>query len=363
MAAAPDVGRHIADPSRRLCIGLVAASGIMLTGTVEAAVANPISELPLDGSPALAAGVVRRGRVLMTGGKGQAWLKSKAPPDSHTLFEIGSLTKTFTASLIFELQEEGRLNVNAPIGNYVTNLPEAWCALRLDQLLSHTAGVPNYLNADNFKSVLPRDLKPREIIALVANQPLAFVPGEQYEYSNTGFILLGMVAEAVTGSDYWDLLQERFFIPAEMTSTGPRNRIKSESRIAVGYFWDGNAFDNATPIAAPGSTWAAGGLISSVGDIDRWSLAIDKGRVLSGAVRRKMWQEAKFNNGRPAGWGYGWQIETVDGRLIVSHGGSTAGFSCWYRRDVSRSLSTIVCTNQNGRADPKAMTDILLRRL
>ncbi|MBQ1500771.1 MAG: beta-lactamase family protein [Sphingomonas sp.] len=169
-----------------------------------------------------------------------------------------------------------------------------------------------------------------------------------------------MAAEAVTGTDYWDLLERRFFRPAGMRSTGPRNRLKPGARMASGHFWNDDRFDDNPPASAPGSTWAAGGLLSTAADMARWSIALDHGRILGSAARRAMWQPALLADGRPAGWGYGWQVETAGGRTIVSHGGGTAGFSCRYRRDLSEPLSTILLTNQNGRADPKTMTDALL---
>jgi CubicO group peptidase (beta-lactamase class C family) len=107
----------------------------------------------------------------------------------------------------------------------------------------------------------------------------------------------------------------------------------------------------------------AGGLLSTAADLCRWSTALDQGKILNAQVRRRMWTPAKLRDGGPAGWGYGWQVETRNGRTIVAHGGGTAGFSCWYRRDTTALLSTIVLTNQNGRADPKTMTDALLLSL
>lgn len=317
-----------------------------------------IATLSLDGSPGLAAGVVSRGRTLVVGGKGIADTVHGTSVDGDTIFEIGSLTKTFTASLIFQLQEERRVRIDAPVGRYVPGLPTAWRGLLLSQLLSHTAGLPEYLDAQNFRSLIPRDLAPADIVALVADRPMAFAPGTQHQYNNTGFILLGMVAEAVTGGRYWDELHRRFFAPSGMRSTGPRGRHRPE-RLATGHFWDAGRYDEP-PYSAPGSTWSAGGLLSTAADLNRWSIALDQGKILSAEARRRMWTPATLLNGQPAGWGYGWEVEAVEGRTIVAHGGGTAGFSCWYRRDTTALLSAIVLTNQNGRADPKTMTDALL---
>ena len=321
-----------------------------------------LSQIPLDAAPGIAAGAVRKGRIVAAGGAGTKG-NAASVPDAQTIFEIGSLTKTFTASLIFQLQEEGLLRIDAPIETYVSDIPATWRNIRLSQLLSHTSGLPEYLNGDNFRLLMPQELKPRQILALVADRPNSFAPGERHEYNNTGFILLGMAAEAVTRENYWNLLRQRFFGPAGMSSTGPRDRIPCRNRCASGHFWSEGRYDDDPPLSAAGSTWAAGGLLSTVADINRWSVALDQGRILSSGVRRKMWRSASLSNGQPAGWGFGWEVDEVDGRTIVSHGGGTAGFSCWYRRDLDEPLSTIVLTNQNGRADPKVMTDALLKAI
>ncbi len=349
--------------SRRGVLGALAATALPVPSRVSARSPEPnaVTALSLDGSPGLAAGVVRRGRTLVVGGKGIADTVRGKSVDRDTIFEIGSLTKTFTASLIFQLQEEGRVRIDAPVGNYVPDLPTSWRGLLLSQLLSHTAGLPEYLDADNFRSLMPRNLAPADIVALVAGHPMPFAPGTQHQYNNTGFILLGMVAEAVTGKRYWDELHRRFFVPSGMRSTGPRGRQRPE-RLANGHFWDGGRYDEP-PYSAPGSTWSAGGLLSTAADLNRWSIALDQGNILSAGARRRMWTPATLLNGEPAGWGYGWEVETVEGRTIVAHGGGTAGFSCWYRRDTAALLSTIVLTNQNGRADPKTMTNALLSAL
>lgn len=350
--------------SRRGVLGGIVATSLFTPRPASAVGSGQtlMSRISLDGAPGIAVGAVRNGRVLAAAGAGSAD-GAGSIPNARTVFEIGSLTKTFTASLIFQLQEEGRLRIEAPIGAYVPDLPDAWRGLQLSQLLSHTSGLPEYLNQDNFRTLMPLELTPRQIIALASERPMGFGPGERHEYNNTGFILLGLAAEAVTGRAYWDLLQQRFFRPAGMASTGPRGRVRCTTNCAAGHFWTEGRYDNGPPRSAAGSTWSAGGLLSTAADLNRWSVALDRGRLLSAGVRRNMWREATLTDGQPAGWGYGWEVETVGGKTIVAHGGGTAGFSCWYRRDLSEPLSTIVLTNQNGRADPKVMTEQLVAAL
>jgi CubicO group peptidase (beta-lactamase class C family) len=344
--------------SRRGVLGASVANALLAQSRLSAAPhPNSVAAIPLDGSPCLAAGAVRRGRIWTVGGKGMADGRV-TPAGADTIFEIGSLTKTFTACLIFQLREEGRLRIEAPIGQYVPDLPIAWRGLPLSQLLSHTAGLPEYLDEHNFRTLMPKDLAPRDIVALVADRPMSFEPGTRHLYNNTGFILLGMVAEEVTGSRYWDELHRRFFAPAGMRSTGPRGGQRPE-RLATGHFWNGSGYE-APPYSTPGSTWSAGGLLSTAADLNCWSIALDHGKILSADACRRMWTPATLANGDPAGWGYGWEIDREGGKTIAAHGGGTAGFSCWYRRDTVALVSTIVLTNQNGRADPKSMTDALL---
>ena len=322
-----------------------------------------LEAIDLNGAPGATLGVVRAGRVLALGGKGQRGPDDPASPDADTLFEIGSLTKTFTASLIFELEAEGRLDTSRTIGDYVPDLPDSWRGRTLETLLSHTSGLPEYLDASNFMELMPRDLPPRDLIALAAARPVDFEAGARHAYSNTGFVLLGMAAEAVGGTSYWDQIETRFLRPAGMRRTGPRGRVRPGANMAGGRFWNGESWNDHPPISAPGSTFSAGGLTSTARDLARWAAAIDRGSVLSPHARQRMWRPAHLADGSPAGWGYGWVVEQAGGHTLASHGGGTAGFSCWFRRDIEARLTTVVLTNQNGRADPLAMTDQVLARL
>jgi D-alanyl-D-alanine carboxypeptidase len=322
-----------------------------------------IDAVDLDGAPGLSLAVVRAGQTLALGGKGRKGPGDAGVPDADTIFEIGSLTKTFTASLIFELEAEGRLDTGAPVGTYLPDLPEPWQRLPLDLLLSHTSGLPEYLDAGNFLALMPRDLKPSELVKIAAAKPFTFDPGTRHAYNNTGFVLLGMVAEAVAKRPYWDQLTTRFFAPAGMPRTGPRSRIRQVRNRAAGRFWDGSAWNDHPPISAPGSTFSAGGLVSTARDLARWAAALDGDKLLGARSRARMWRPAQLKDGAPAGWGYGWVIDEAGGHRIASHGGGTAVFSCWLRRDIDARLTTIVLTNQNGRADPLSMTQQLLAGL
>jgi CubicO group peptidase (beta-lactamase class C family) len=275
------------------------------------------------------------------------------------MFEIGSLTKTFTACLVFELATEGRLDINMPVGSYLEDLPVEWRRRSLATLLSHTSGLPEYLDASNFRALMPMALTPRGIVDIAAKRPILFSAGKEYAYNNTGYVLLGMVAEAVGKASFWQQLRARFFEPTGMNRTGPRGLINSDGDLATGHFWDGAQWDNSPPITAPGSTFSAGGLLSTSRDLARWAVALDEGRVVGSKARQKMWSRAILADGRPIDWGYGWKIEGEGDQRVVAHGGGTAGFSCWLSRDLATETTTFVLTNQNGRADPAVMASAL----
>lgn len=353
-------GDKAREPTRRMLLRAAALAPLAWALVPRASRASSGATLSLDGAPGAAAGVVRQGKACALGGYGRASALSPLPPTGDTVFEIGSLTKTFTASVIFQLQSEGRLHIQMAVSEYVTDLPEAWRRLTLAQLLSHTSGIPNYLDESNFRAVMTKSLTPREILAMVKDPTLRFTPGERFDYSNTGFILLGMVIEAVTTRDYWDELDRRLFQPAGMVSTGPRHRLKKDSVLATGHFWNGHQFESTAPVSSS-AVWSAGGLYSTARDINRWSIALDQGHVLTADECRAMWTPAPLANGNPSGWGYGWAVSNEDGGTVVSHGGGTEGFSCWYRRDLAHDVSIIVLTNQNGKADPKMMVEGLQR--
>lgn len=322
-----------------------------------------LNAVHLDGAPGMTLGAVHRGRLIALGGAGRRGPTDPAVPGGDTVFEIGSLTKTFTASLIFELEAENRLETSTPIGHYLPDLPKEWQPATLNHLLSHTSGLPEYLDASNFRKLMPRDLAPRVMVDIAAAKPMMFEPGTAHTYNNTGYVLLGMVAEHVDGRSYWKQLADRFFRPTGMLRTGPRGRSPTDPDQAMGSFWDGTGWDTDPPVSAPGSTFSAGGLRSTAHDLCRWAQSIDRGSPFSAHTRDRMWRAATLKNGSPAGWGYGWKVEDDPNGNVVAHGGGTAGFSCWLRRDLTKELTTVVLTNQNGRSDPFKMTEELVFRL
>ena len=348
------------DPTRRrLCTALLAAGAGLIVPGVRAGSQQPenCKSLPFlieaEHQPGLAAVVVDRGRITEIATAGRRNDAGDARVERHTVFELGSITKVFTALLVFRLRQRGLLDVDAPIGRYVDALPAAWEPISLSRLLSHTSGIPNYLNEGNFLKLMPTGPAPRELLAMVAQVPLDFVAGTRHAYSNTNYILLGLAIEQVTGADYWQFLQDEILGPLDVCDAGPR-RAGDRRSIAQGHLYqDGHWLD--PPITAPGSAWAAGGMLASIDDMARFAIALNRGKLLPDALLREMWRDTLLVDGTKAGWGAGWEL--ADGGQVVGHGGGTAGFTGYLRHVPALRRTVVVLINRAGDIGPQGIAE------
>lgn len=251
----------------------------------------------------------------------------------HTKFRIASLTKQFTAACILLLQERGRLNVHDPISRYLSGLPRAWQAITIHQLLTHTSGIPNSTNRTENARIDRTGATPQQMIALVADKPLDFAPGTKWSYSNTGYFLLGMIVEKVSGQSYADFLRTNIFEPLEMKNSGydrARDILKeraSEYELIDGHIANADFIDMSVP-------FSAGGIYSTVDDMYSWNEALAKpGKLLSAESLKQMFREYPEATHEGQHYGYGVVISRLKfGRLLYYHGGGVEGFSSSLQR-------------------------------
>jgi len=299
------------------------------------------SEMDKRQIPGMALTVIQNGNSVKTAAYGFANLELKVPATRETVFEIGSLTKQFTAAGILLLQQDGRLSVEEKISRYLDNVPASWSNITVRQLLSHTSGLKSYTGLDGFE--LRRHLTQLQFIKQIGAQPLESQPGESWKYCNTGFNLLGFIIENVSGKTYWEFMSERIFKPLGMNATTNRLPSLVIPNRASGYEQTNHVLINRDYDLT--DVFSAGELASTVGDLAKWNAALDCESILTGKSKEQMWTPVKLNDGKPTKYGFGWFIDTLDGHKNIGHSGSTSGFSATIQRFPDDKLTIIILTN------------------
>lgn len=297
--------------------------------------------------PGVSIAVVRDGRVVLAKGYGLADAEQDVPATADTVYQLASVTKTFTASAVMMLAGDGKLGLEDKVADRVKGLPDAWKDVTVRHLLTHTSGIKSYTSVDGFDEMLRRDFAPREILDLVAKEPLEFPPGGRWAYSNTGYFLLGMVIEEASGKPYAEFMAERIFRPLGMSRTRVNDLKAIIPGRARGYGRDGEALVNGEYVS-PSQPFSAGALVSTVADLAKWDAALSAGTLLDRATLDAMWTAAKLGGGGEADYGLGWQVTTTNGHRTVAHGGGIPGFSTQVARYPDDKLGVIVLTNLEG---------------
>lgn len=287
--------------------------------------------------------VAKDGKVLLDKAYGFRNVEKKIPNTTDTRFYIASNTKQFTAAAVMLLEDRAKLSVEDPVGKYLSGLPTAWAGIPLKNLLTHTSGIPDWENRPEVRQVRNRPLTPDKMLAFVSAKPLDFAPDTSYRYSNTNYVLLGLVVEKISGQRFGDFLQTNIFKPLHM----------DETRYNVGLT------DVSPYVSRPGgldveppaprdytSNLGDSGISTTTGDLLKWQQALFGDKVLSPASLTKMTTPYKNDRGVNGNNGYGLVVRAPHGGLrYVHHGGSIPGFQSevsWYR-DLK--MSVIVLEN------------------
>jgi CubicO group peptidase (beta-lactamase class C family) len=283
--------------------------------------------------------VARDGKVLVSKGYGMADVENDVPNTPETKFRLGSLTKQFTAASILLLQERGKLSVQDSVCKYVAPCPEAWQPVTIHHLLSHTAGVPNFTSFPDYQKTMREPAPVESLISRFRALPLDFKPGEDWKYSNSGYVLLGHVVEKVSGKSYESFLRENIFEPLKMTSTGYDHAAEIVKRRARGYApgpADGLVNASYLDMSIP---FSAGGIYSTVGDLYLWDQALYGEKIL-----KKQSLDAMFTAVRHD-YGYGYGVAKLFNHRVLSHGGGIEGFSTSIQRFPDDRVTVIVLSN------------------
>lgn len=283
--------------------------------------------------------VAREGKPLFDRSYGMASIEFDVPNTSATIFRIASLTKQFTAMAILQLQERGKLKVGDPVCRYLADCPASWQPITLRHLLTHTSGIRNVSSLPDWDENLGlKRYRHADFVDLFRGLPLEFTPGEKYTYSNSGYYLLGLVIERASGKPYAQYLQEAIFTPLQMRHTAYTENREIVAGRASGYYSRG-AQIVAAPYIDPTTTYAAGGITSTTGDLLRWDQALYTDKLASRRSRDEMFTPFK------EGYAYGWRVGEKFGRHTAEHSGSLNGFSSYILRFPDQWATVIVLGN------------------
>jgi CubicO group peptidase (beta-lactamase class C family) len=298
---------------------------------VDAAVAAFLARRKI---PSAAVAVVLNGSTVLAAGYGEADLEHQTPATESTVYEIGSITKQFTAEAIMLLVEEGKVGLDVPAGRYLSGLPPAWAGITVRHLLSHQSGLHDWETMPEFS--YRREYTPDEFIALLAKAPLDFTPGSRWAYTNSGYPLLGLIVERVSGRPFEQFVDERVFKPAGMTQARFKHPEDIVPRRAAGFVDRDGVLYRGEPLR-PRVISPNGGILASAADMGRWIIALESGAILKSATVQAMTAPVRQNDGSSFSAGLSWFIDSFRGRRVLLHNGSTvAGFSSvvyWFPDD------------------------------
>jgi CubicO group peptidase (beta-lactamase class C family) len=324
-----------------------AASAADISARVDSYIA---AEMRAEKIPGLALGVVQNGQMIKAQGYGLANVELDVPVKLETIFQTGSVGKQFTATAVMMLVEDGKVRLDDPIGKYLSGVPAAWNSITVRNLLTHTSGIPDYESDSLTKKDaafidLRKDYTEAELFQKFTSLPLDFLPGSKWSYSNTSYVLLGILIHKVTGQFYGDVLQERVFRPLGMTST----RIISEADIipnrAAGYRLVKGELKNQEWVSPALNTTADGALYTNIIDMAKWDGALYTEKLLKQGSLDQMWSPVQLTTGKSYPYGFGWRVTTVNDHRLIEHGGAWQGFTTQISRFVDDKFTVIVLTN------------------
>jgi CubicO group peptidase (beta-lactamase class C family) len=281
--------------------------------------------------------VMKQDKILLRKGYGMADREWNIPNTPETKFQVGSVTKQFTASCILQLIEQGKLGLDDKLSKFLPGFPKG-DSVTIHMLLNHTSGIASYTGIAQFGSMARLSLAKDSMIAFFSNRPYDFSPGTKYRYNNSGFFLLGYVIEKISGMSYSNYLRKNIFDKLNMTNTGVNQWDTILPMRAKGYSADKKKVVNADFISLDWP-FSAGAIYSTVDDLYKWDRALYGTAVLTNASRQKMFTPGKNN------YGYGIVIDSLEKHPRIGHNGSIPGFLSVIARYVNDDVCVIVLSN------------------
>jgi D-alanyl-D-alanine carboxypeptidase len=317
--------------------------------TIDPALKARIDHIAADvlkqrGVPSASVAVVQGGKIVYTHAYGLARIHPDLPATPEMRYSIGSISKQFAATAILLLQEQGKLTLDDPVGNYVPGLTRG-NEVTIREILSHTSGYQDYAPEDYPVASQLKPVTPQQILDEWATKPLDFDPGTKWQYSNTNYVIAGLIIEKVSGQKLFDFLTEHIFRPLGMKSAWNSDAKELPGADAAPYMR--NALGPLRPVPNGGEGWmfAAGELAMTAHDVALWDISLMQRTILKSQSYDQMFTEVKLKDGKGTHYGLGVEIMDRDGHHSIEHSGEVNGFVSDNEVLIDDGVSVTVLTN------------------
>ena len=295
--------------------------------------------------------IVQHGNILLEKGYGFKNASGKSLNDSNTIFQIASITKQFTATVVLKLIELHKLSLNDRLSKYYEGFPYG-DSITIEALLNHTSGIRNFTEEDT--SINETD-EQRMIPYLKTLKP-DFAPGTNWHYSNSGYVVLGYIIQKVSGMSYWQTVRKYIFEPLQMNNSGFDFMHVNSTEKAVGYDVLNDSVQQLSPITDSTVPFGAGAIYSTVTNMYKWYNGLRENKIITASSFNKATTASALHN-----YGFGWQIDSVNGRKMISHSGAISGFGSNFACIPQDDICIVLLSNKNGSTiDLMHLTDKLL---
>ncbi len=315
-----------------------------VSALVDRVVERSVADEPISG---ISVAVARGGRTLHSAGYGFADLENQLPATAETVYSVGSITKQFTAAAILQLVDEGELGLEDPISGHLPYGPNYAPGVTIRSLLNHTSGIKNYTTMERWWRTIGVEMTPEEMVAVFQDEPRDFTPGSDFSYTNSGYFLLGLILERVSGQPFGGYLNRNLSVPLDLPSTSDCDDRALVPNRARGYQLLDGEFAHA-PYVSMSQAYSAGGVCSNVLDLLQWTRFLSEGAVLGPDGYERMVTPDTLSDGREIEYGYGLAVGFLEGHRRVSHVGATLGFSSFMSHYPDDDLRIAVLSNTEG---------------
>ncbi|WP_338839303.1 serine hydrolase domain-containing protein [Flavobacterium ginsenosidimutans] len=300
--------------------------------------------------------IAHHGKPVYQKAFGKANLELGSDMSVDNVFELGSMTKQFTAVAILMLEQQDKLKVGDRISKYIPDYPNG-DKITIHHLLTHTSGIKDFTKMKSLSDIAQKEMTPKMMVDFFKNEPVDFAPGEKFDYNNSGYVLLGYLIELVSGEKYEDYISTHIFDKAGMSQSSYASDRKVIKNRAYGYHKKESGYVNKTVISFS-VPFSSGSLMSTLSDMLKWQNALNQNILLDSIETKKAFSKYTLNNGDYFTYGYGWHLRDIDKVPTREHGGSIFGFKTMAVYIPSEDIYVVGFSNCDCNSPTQAVKDI-----